>query len=974
MLSVANVRSAGGAASYFAKDNYYTNADADRSGLWVGKGAEILGLSGRLEAAAFEAILRGELPDGARIGRAGTQHRAGTDLTFSLPKSWSLLALVGKDERIIAAYRNAVIETLQWAEKNAAFIRVERQGKEHLVQTDNLTVALFQHDTNRNREPNLHFHAVVANMTKSSDGQWKALRNDRLWRFNTLLNAMTMARFRVEVEKLGYGVRDIGKHGNFEAKGIDRDAVMAFSTRRQEVIEARRGGGLEAGIVATLATRSAKPKDIDRDALLSQWQDQAWGMGLDLAGMVRDARERSQMLAKDALRQESDRLSLVARGKVMVQELAELLGFKERDSLVPARIHLKGREEIVAAHAVAAAVRHLSEREAAFRVSDLAKAALDFGLPATMDRIEKRIVQLTEQGALHKGRGSQRDWLTTSDAIALEARMLAEIDNGRGAAHAIVPAGEAGAQLQATASLNFGMMLNPGQEAAGRMILASTNRIVAVEGVAGAGKSSLLGPTTQILNEHGKRVIGLGVQNTLVRMLERETGIPSITLHRFLGQHRRLLEGTAGKAELGEARAAYRDTVLVLDEASMVSTRDQDRLVRLANLLEVDRLVLIGDPRQLGAVDAGKPFALALAAGAESARMDTNLRARSDTLRQAQAAAQHGRTGEAMAHLKDHTIETSDNGAVVAAERWLALPPQERERTAIYASGRRLRAEINQAVQTGLAANGEIGPERKGLTVLVRVNASREELRHVQTYSPGMVLEVASRQGKQSLARGTYTVTRVDLDKGNVHLADERGRKLQLLPARIGSRGDGQAMQLFEKKQLMLYTGDTIRWTASDHQRGMINADRATVTAIGSEHVMVRSSSGIEHRLADKDPMLARIDLAYALNAHMAQGLTADKGIAVMDSRERKLLSARNFLVTITRLRDELTLVLDNRDKVEVGLDRNPGDKTSALEITERLGAAAAKGQQAGLPKDEAQPKPELERSIERVRPFEIGI
>ncbi|MBU6189589.1 MAG: hypothetical protein KGR68_09750 [Betaproteobacteria bacterium] len=119
---------------------------------------------------------------------------------------------------------------------------------------------------------------------------------------------------------------------------------------------------------------------------------------------------------------------------------------------------------------------------------------------------------------------------------------------------------------------------------------------------------------------------------------------------------------------------------------------------------------------------------------------------------------------------------------------------------------------------------------------------------------------------------------------------------------------------------------------------------------------------------------MSRDNLAYALNAHMAQGLTSDNGIAVMDSRERKLLSGRNFLVTVTRLRDELTLILDNRDKVAVGLERNPGEKTSALEIAERLGAAAAKGQQAGLPREEVQPKPELERTIERVRPFEIGI
>ena len=237
-----------------------------------------------------------------------------------------------------------------------------------------------------------------------------------------------------------------------------------------------------------------------------------------------------------------------------------------------------------------------------------------------------------------------------------------------------------------------------------------------------------------------------------------------------------------------------------------------------------------------------------------------------------------------------------------------------------------------------------------------------------------MVLEVGSRQARQGLARGRYAVTSVDLDKGQIALSDERGRVHRLFPARIGTHGDSQALQLFERKALQLFTGDTIRWTANDHERGLINADRATVTAIDKDGIAVRSACGMEHRLEGGDPMLARIDLAYALNAHMAQGLTSDKGIAVMDSRERKLLSGRNFLVTVTRLRDELTLILDNRDKVAVGLERNPGEKTSALEIAELLGAAAAKGQQAGLPGEEVQPKPELERTIERVRPFEIGI
>ena len=979
MLSVANVRSAGGAANYFAKDNYYTKADADRSGRWIGKGAERLGLSGTVDAKAFEAILRGELPTGERIGHEAQYHRAGTDLTFSLPKSWSLLALVGKDQRIIDAYRSAVVETLQWAENNAAQYRIEKGGKERLHTSDNLTVALYQHDTNRNQEPNLHFHAVVANMTQDKDGKWRALRNDKLWQRNTLLNAMTMARFRIEVEKLGYRIGELGKHGNFEAKGIDRDAVMAFSTRRQEVLEARRGGGLEAGLVATLSTREAKQSDVDRGALMAKWEGQAWHQGLGLEGMVRDARLRSHKLTIAAAKRANDRPTLLERGKAMIASLAERMGIKEGDPLIPKRLHLKSREEIATAHAVASAVRHLSEREAAFTATDLAKAALDFGLPTTMNLVEKRIGQLAQQGALMRGRGVQKGWLTTSNALALETRMLAEIEKGKGVVHPILDAKTAGQFLQASAAINYGMKLNFGQEAAGRLILSSNNRVVAVQGVAGAGKSSVLRPVNQLLEEQGKRVVGLGVQNTLVRMLEKDTGIPSITLHRFLGGHRRLLDGSAGKAEIAAAREEYRDTVLVLDEASMVSTRDQDRLIRIANLLQVDRLVLMGDEKQLGAVEAGKPFALAQRAGTDTARMDHNLRARSDTLKKAQHAAQQGKTNEALEHLKDHIVEVQEDSAIVAAERWLSLPSAERERTSIFATGRRLRSEINEAVQTGLADNGEIGPARTRLSVLSRVNATREELRYARNYQTGMVLEAASRQSRHGLGRGSHEVMAVDIGKGVVTLRDERGRLQRFIPSKLSARGSDQLLQLFEKKELDLYTGDAIRWTASDHQRGMTNADRATVTAIDRGVVTVTTSSGMEHRLKKNDPMLKRIDLAYALNAHMAQGLTADKGIAVLDSRERRLLSQRNFLVTITRVRDELKLIVDSREKVGRGISANLGEKSSAAEVTERLGQAAAKGVRAAhvqaikhAPQAEREKAPELAK--ERAKPFDFGI
>lgn len=122
--------------------------------------------------------------------------------------------------------------------------------------------------------------------------------------------------------------------------------------------------------------------------------------------------------------------------------------------------------------------------------------------------------------------------------------------------------------------------------------------------------------------------------------------------------------------------------------------------------------------------------------------------------------------------------------------------------------------------------------------------------------------------------------------------------------------------------------------------------------------------------------VLKRLDLAYALNAHMAQGLTSDRGIAVMDSRERNLANQQTFLVTVTRLRDGLTLVADNAEKLGRAIKANSGEKTSALEVTERLKTAAAKGIAKG--KDgiaaEAGPTDKPELSKERVKPFDIGI
>ena len=974
MLSVANVRSPSAAASYFAADNYYTGADADRSGSWVGKGAERLGLQDRVDAKQFDALLRGELPGGIQVGNAGQSHRPGTDLTFSLPKSWSLLALVGGDKRIIDAYCEAVTQTLQWAENNAAQTRMGGKMGYGKVQTDNLTIGLFQHDTNRNQEPNLHFHAVVANVTQGSDGKWRALRNDKLWSLNTLLNSMTMAQFRMSVEAMGYAVGPVGKHGNFEAAGITREQIMAFSSRREEVLNAVRQLGENSPKtrdIAVLDTRKSKAPVRDRQGLLEGWQQRVEKAGLDLPALI----EASHMRAAAAANTSSKEGSFIQRGMTKLREFAQRIKGDPADPLIPAHVLKQDAPAIAAAQAVASAVRHLSQREAAFPREGLLKAALDFGLPTTVDRVERQVNALVRTGALVPGTGAHADWLASKEALQLEGTILAGVDQGRSAVTPVLDREDAASRVQAVSAINHGITLNSGQEDAASLVLSSRDRIVAIQGVAGAGKSSVMKPVAQLLREEGKQVLGLAVQNTLVQMLERDTGSRSMTSARFLSQWGRLLKESGNTALVREAKSALGDHVLVLDEASMVSNEDKAKLVRLANLAEVQRLVLVGDRQQLGAVDAGKPFALVQQAGIERANMEVNLRGRDPDLRRAQAAAQEGRIDDALKALAPTTVEAEGDSAIVAAEQWLSLSPAERASTSIYASGRALRSAINEAVQRGLKANGELGSRAARLTVHSRVNATREELRYTGTYRAGMVLNVRSRDSSQKLSKGDYTVKSIDHAKKSVMLEDRKGRQHKFSPSRLRPGASDDRFSLFELKSLDVFEGDKIRWTDNDHKRALFNADQARIVAVDAKEITVETSAGDELRLSRRDPMLKRLDLAYALNAHMAQGLTSDRGIAVMDSRERNLANRQTFLVTVTRLRDGLTLVADSAEKLGRAIKANSGEKSSALEVTQRLKIAAAKGLGLGKANESASPAkdtPELVK--ERVKPFEIGI
>ncbi|HEK3982142.1 TPA: conjugative relaxase [Escherichia coli] len=301
MMSIAQVRSAGSAGNYYTdKDNYYVLGSMGER--WAGRGAEQLGLQGSVDKDVFTRLLEGRLPDGADLSRmqdGSNKHRPGYDLTFSAPKSVSMMAMLGGDKRLIDAHNQAVDFAVRQVEALAS-TRVMTDGQSETVLTGNLVMALFNHDTSRDQEPQLHTHAVVANVTQHN-GEWKTLSSDKVGKTgfieNVYANQIAFGRLyreklKEQVEALGYETEVVGKHGMWEMPGVP---VEAFSGRSQAIREAvGEDASLKSRDVAALDTRKSK-QHVDPEVRMAEWMQTLKETGFDIRAYRDAADQRTEI-------------------------------------------------------------------------------------------------------------------------------------------------------------------------------------------------------------------------------------------------------------------------------------------------------------------------------------------------------------------------------------------------------------------------------------------------------------------------------------------------------------------------------------------------------------------------------------------------------------------------------------------------------------------------------------------------------
>ena len=867
VASVSNITSASSAVQYFEKDGYYSKNDPEhrKASHWVGQGAVQLGLSGHIDPAKFRSVLKGYVPEtDIRLGRIRDgehEHRPGVDLTLSAPKSVSLEALVHGNDLVQSAHDAAMRATLDFVEERIVQTRVWNRTKRKMerVYAPTLVAATFRHVASRNLDPQLHTHCVIANMTRGTNGKWRSIETGDLKRNDKLIGSFYRNELARRLRQLGFALAPtmVGHVPGFEIAGRDRVALEAFSSRRRDMLDyiAQKGWEYNAARTqqAALATRLRKDEP-HWEVLTVLWRQRAAELGI-----------------------EKTRLDSI-RETVPVQSPLEI---------------------------VWQVAEHLEERPPVFAQRDLTTLALGHAAGShTITDIDAATEQMRTDGHLIAGtRRSIGASFVTDRTLRAEKEVVSRMREGIGATAPLVPGDVVEARLVSAG-------LTESQQDAVRIILASSDRVVGVQDYDGIGKMTMLRQMMALAK--GQLIIGLAPSVSVMRELARETGIACRTLQGFLAHYRDVVDNLVGGEELAGLRKDFAGSILVVDEMSQSSTEQTLRLIMIADRLRVGRLVLVGDRKQLRAVGAGQPFRQLRDAGMQTALMD-DIRCQRNPGLKATTLDVIGRAPEPTPGQSGENLYQvpADELGENAARIWLELLPESRARTAILASTRALREQINETVREGFEEEGTLHGREIVIETLVGLGLTQAQKNDIRNWHEGDIAVFQTDLSRSRIrADDICTVTAVEGERVWLHHPD--GKPRHLAPA----GPDHYRLDLCEAAPVRIRAGDRIRWTRNDNDRGLAHGEQAAILTINHNTLLVRTDDGRTLGFHHNDPQLRYIEHAYASSMHTAQRLARDDVIIVLDSGHGRLSDQQMFYLKISQTRENAVVLTDNHEQL----------------------------------------------------------
>ncbi len=714
MITMSKALSAGQAKDYYrqefisAKENYYSESGEVR-GQWYGRLAEEWGLKGEVGSEQYERLVAGQDPHTGEqlvrtvksreeVNRYGeeittSEHRAGWDATFSAPKSVSLAALVGKDERIRVAHREAVNEALKVFEE---FTQARMGGNKPAVTTGKMVAAQFEHTAARPDHetgyaaPQLHTHVVIFNVTKTEEGRTKPLQPLELYRSQQYATALYRVNLAERLQKLGYEIEVDSRTGAPEIKGFSKEYLQESSPRSAELRK-------EAAAM--------------KERLEQQGITVKEGAGLNQAAARAD--RASKRYDHDEMRERA--LEMDARYDNHARRSVELA--RQRDPIKFSQDEITKRAQ----EAVTFARDNATEREA---VTEMRKVMAD-ALRRNMGLTTYEAVATELHGRIERGefieiiRERKPREATTQRMLEMEKSNIRTMLDGQGQ-HPPIVASDTRLTVDAIAERQQ-LKLNDNQRTAVEEILTSRDQIIGLQGGAGTGKTTALSVLREAAEKEGYELRGFAPTTRATKQLA-ESGIQSETLQKFI---RRRQEAPTNHNRL-----------FVLDESSLASTRNIHKF--FARLEAQDKVLLVGDSRQHQAVEAGTPFEQFQNHGMTTVKLSEIVRQRKPELKRTVEKLSAREMREAVDSLErqgriveivntKQRLKTVANAYCESPENTLVVSPRNRE-----------RVQLNSLIHRQLQRNGKVSRDDHQMIVYVnRQDMTGTERTFANAYVPG---------------------------------------------------------------------------------------------------------------------------------------------------------------------------------------------------------------------------------------------
>lgn len=844
------------------------------------------------------------LPDGAKLVRDGhdkdgmTMHRGAFDITFSAPKSVSMVALVGGDTRAIDVHKEAVNTAMSYIQDYFAQTRVrDGEGGRDNVNTGNLTVAQFTHYTARGvdgktPDPDMHTHNAIANLTFDKDGNAMSLEPKQIYLAQKLSDQIYQNELARGMEKIGYAVT-WNKHGDnhtMELKGISQEINDHFSKRNNQISD----------------HIAAKEVELGRELSKSE---------KEIASLeIRSDKEAQQ---SDLVRADWDK------------QLSEL-GFNSKEEFLAATQN-QTSDKIIAAdgkEAVEAGVRGMADQKSVFTNHEVMFEALK---NSHGNESVKNLDSIIRDGSTKAvaldatdAKNSKTEKFSSQDIVDAETRILSALEKGKGKMDAVATKEgfrEITAEREAFTKESG---LKEGQKESLEHMATSGDKYVAVVGDAGTGKTTMLGELKNIVDEKmGDKVVlhGIAPMGTAAAGMQ-EKGIASQTVDSFL------LKSDPDKFNDGKQH------IVIVDETSTLSTEKFDALVQLAEKSDNVRMVFMGDDKQMQAVGSGAMFKHAV----REDKMDFSRMI--ESVRQNNAAEGVKEIVESFKHVESvekGMEKLKESGRLIEAEVKVTADGKEvrdvdglkekfvtnltndivekgdKEAKGI-ANTNAERAEFGEKVRTGLQERGLIGAENHSIKVLEAKNMSRTDSKLAMSYEKGDIMISSSRQMDMK-AKTEATVVGIDKDNNSIQLQYENKHGVEV--ERWVDAEKGEKFNTYREVEKTFNEGERITFTNRDDKIGVKNGEFATIKSIGEDGNIVAEKDGGKMLRIDSEES-RHFDQGYVVTPNKSQGMSFQNAHIYVDSSSG--LNNHNAVhVSTSRTTNELSVYTDNS---EVALDK----------------------------------------------------